>query len=213
MAGEATKIVGLRNSFYRDSQHRIQIALLMSILVNVGLGLILGYMITHPPEPKYFATSIDGRYTPIIPLNQPNQSVSAVLNWANQAAVAAYTYEWVHYRTDLMAASEFFTAAGWDNFLTELERSNNLNRVKASKMVVSAVATRTPTLLSQGITTDGRYFWRVQMQILVTFESASTYSQDRYNVIMQIVRVSTLNTPSGIGIAQFIVEPAGGGLV
>ena len=201
-------VVKLRNDFYKDSKQRIQLVLLLSILVNLALGFTLVYMITHQPKPQYFATSINGRIIPLKALDEPNQSLSSVLQWANQAAIAAYTYDWVHYREELSAASEFFTPEGWRDFLTQLDRSNNLDRVTASKMVVSAVATRTPTLLSQGII-NGVYFWRLQMQLLITYESASAYSQDKYDVIMQVVRVSTLNTPTGIGISQFIVGPVG----
>lgn len=212
MAQEASTVVKLRRQFYKDSKQRVQLVLLLSVIVNLALMLTLVYMVTHPPKPQYFATSINGRITPLFPLDQPNQSLSSVLQWANQAAIAAYTYDWVHYREELMAASEFFTPEGWRNFLNELDRSNNLDRVTASKMVVSAVATKTPTLLTKGVI-NGVFSWRVQMQILVTYESASRYSQEKYDVIMQIVRVSTLNTPTGIGISQFIVAPAGTGPV
>jgi intracellular multiplication protein IcmL len=211
MAEDALTVVALRNTFYKDSQRRVIFALLLAILLNLVLGIMLIYMITHPPAPKYFATSINGRITPLFPLDQPNQSDSAVLQWANQAAVASFTYNFVNYRDELQASSGFFTAEGWDQFLAALQESNNLEAVKAKKLIVSAVATRAPIILQKGIL-NGSFSWRVQMPILVTYQSASEFTQQNNVVTMLIIRVSTLNSPRGIGISQFVVGPASGGI-
>ncbi|HAT9893166.1 type IV secretion protein DotI [Legionella pneumophila] len=211
MAEDALTVVALRNKFYKDSQRKVILALLIAIVVNVVLASLVVYMITHPPAPKYFATSINGRITPLFPLDEPNQSDSAVLQWANQAAIAAFTYNFVNYRDELQASSGFFTAEGWDQFLGALEQSNNLDAVKAKKLVVSAVATRAPIILQKGVL-NGRYSWRVQMPILVTYQSASEFTQQNNVVTMLITRVSTLNSPRGIGISQFVVGPASGGI-
>ncbi|HAT5919552.1 TPA: type IV secretion protein DotI [Legionella pneumophila] len=211
MAEDALTVVALRNKFYKDSQRKVILALLIAIVVNVVLASLVVYMITHPPAPKYFATSINGRITPLFPLDEPNQSDSAVLQWANQAAIAAFTYNFVNYRDELQASSGFFTAEGWDQFLGALEQSNNLDAVKAKKLVVSAVATRAPIILQKGVL-NGRYSWRVQMPILVTYQSASEFTQQNNVVTMLITRVSTLNSPRGIGISQFVAGPASGGV-
>ncbi|MFC3908494.1 type IVB secretion system apparatus protein IcmL/DotI [Legionella dresdenensis] len=211
MAEDALSAVVLRNEFYRDGQRKIVVGLLVSLVVNLVMGLVLFYVLSHPPAPKYFATSINGRITPLYPLNEPNQSDSAILQWANQAAIAAFTYNFVNYRDELQASSAFFTAQGWQQFLTALQQSNNLDAVKAKKLIVSAVATRAPIILQKGML-NGRYSWRVQMPILVTYQSASEFSQQNNVVTMLITRVSTLNSPRGIGIAQFVVGPASGGV-
>ncbi|AUH70738.1 protein IcmL (DotI) [Legionella sainthelensi] len=211
MAQDALTTVALRNTFYKDSQRKVVLALLIALLVNIILAFMLVYMITHPPAPKYFATSINGRITPLFPLNEPNQSDSAVLQWANQAAIAAFTYNFVNYRDELQASSGFFTPEGWDQFLNALQQSNNLDAVKAKKLIVSAVATRAPIILQKGVL-NGNYSWRVQMPILVTYQSASEFTQQNNVVTMLITRVSPLNSPRGIGISQFVVGPAAGGV-
>ncbi|HHT0593031.1 TPA: type IVB secretion system apparatus protein IcmL/DotI [Legionella anisa] len=210
MAEDALTVVALRNKFYKDSQRKVILALLIALIVNIILAALLVYMITHPPAPKYFATSINGRITPLFPLNEPNQSDSAVLQWANQAAIAAFTYNFVNYRDELQASSGFFTPEGWDQFLNALQQSNNLDAVKAKKLIVSAVATRAPIILQKGVL-NGNFSWRVQMPILVTYQSASEFTQQNNVVTMLITRVSTLNSPRGIGISQFVVGPAAGG--
>ena len=211
MAEDALTAVVLRNNFYRDGQRKMILIAIFSILCNVVLAGILGYVFTHPPEPRYFATSINGRITPLISLDAPNQSDSAILQWANQAAIASFSYNFVNYRSELVAASGFFTSDGWNQFITALSESNNLDAVKTKKLVVSAVATAAPVILQKGLL-NGRYAWRIQMPILVTYQSASEFSQQNLNVTMLVTRVDTLNSPRGIGIAQFISAPASGTL-
>ncbi|MDF1684134.1 MAG: type IVB secretion system apparatus protein IcmL/DotI [Legionellaceae bacterium] len=210
MANDALTAVTLRNDFYRDGQRKMMVMLLLSFISNVLMALLLAYLMTHPPAPKYFATSINGRITPLFALNEPNQSDSAVLQWANQAAVAAFTYNFVNYRTELQASSGFFTSEGWTQFLTALDDSNNLDAVRVKKLIVSAVATSAPIILQKGVL-NGRYSWRVQMPMLVTYQSASEFSQQRNVVTILISRISTLNSPRGIGISQFVVGPEGSG--
>ncbi len=207
MAEDALVAVALRNRYYRDGQRKLITLTLISALTNIALVMMLGYIVSHPPAPKYFATSINGRITPLFALNAPNQSDSAVLQWANQAAIAAFSYNFVNYRSELQASSGFFTAEGWTQFLDALQQSNNLEAVKAKKLIVSAVATRAPIILQKGIL-NSRYAWRIQMPLLVTYQSASEFSQQNTVVTMLVTRVSTLNSPRGIGIAQFVVGPA-----
>lgn len=209
MAEDALKDIAHRNAFYKDGQRKIVLILLVSMCANVLFGGILFYIVSHPPAPKYFATSVNGRITPLKALNEPNQSDSAVLQWANQAAIAAFSYNFVNYRSELQAASGFFTSTGWTQFLNALQGSNNLDAVRAKKLIVSAVATRAPIILQKGIL-NNRYSWRVQMPILVTYQSASEFTQQNNVVTMLITRVSTLNSPRGIGISQFVVGPASG---
>ncbi len=209
MAEDALIAVSLRNEFYRDSQRKIVLAAILSLILNFMMGSLLIYIISHPPAPRYFATSIEGRITPLYPLNQPNQSDAAVLQWANEAAIAAYTYNFVNYQAEIVAASKFFTPTGWRQYLTALKNSDNLQAVKENKFVVSAVATRAPRITQKGLI-NGVYSWRVQMPVSVRYQSSTIVSTANLMIMMTIQRVSTLNVPRGIGIAQFVVAPITG---
>jgi intracellular multiplication protein IcmL len=210
MPESALELVKMRKNFYRDSYRRVVTALLLMIFVNMLLAFIISYFVTHQPEPKYFATSTDGRIIPIYPLTAPMQSDAALLQWANQAAVAAYTYNFATYRKELQEASEYFTPEGWRSFEAELQSTRNLETVMTKKLVATAVATGAPVILDRGIL-SGRYSWKVQMPLLVSYESASTTIQQPVVVTMLITRVSTLNVPKGIAIAQFVASVNPGG--
>lgn len=195
--------VTARNDFYRDSYRKVLVALNLSILAFIILLGAIFYILSNPPQPRYFATYADGKLVPLIPLNQPNVSQSALQQWANTAVIAVNTYDFFNYRDQLQKASDYFTTDGWQAYLDELKASRNLNAVIEKKLVVSAVATRAPTILRQGII-DGAYSWVVQIPVLVTYQSASQYSQQSLIVTLMIKRISTLTNPNGIGIANYI---------
>lgn len=202
---DAVVAVALRNDFYRDNYRRIITILLLAAVIIFGLASTLIYMILNPPPPRYIAMYPDGRLLPLIPLSQPNMSSSALLQWANSAAIAAYTYSFVNYRSELQAASEFFTPDGWRAFLDQLKTNGNLDAVIDKKLIVSAVATQAPFILEEG-ELNGRYTWKVQMGMLITYQSASQVAPQQVVVTLLIQRLSPLSSPKGIGISQFIVS-------
>ena len=209
MKDDALQVVKLRNEFYRDNYRKVVAALLLSFFILLVLVAALFYIVSHPPAPRYFATSSDGRLAPLVPFSQPNLSNSAILEWSNTAAAAAYSYNFVNYRQALQQAADYFTPEGKQMFFTAIKNSNNLQAVISKKLIVSAVATGVPVILEQGILA-GRYTWKVQIPMLITFQSASQFSQQSVTVTLLIVRISTLTSPRGIGIAQFIVSGGGG---
>ena len=120
----------------------------------------------------------------------------------------SYSYNFVNYRKQLQAASEYFTPEGWRTFEAALKSSRNLETVIARKLVVTAVATGAPVVLDQRIV-SGRYAWKVQLPLLVTYQSASTLFQQPLIVTMIVTRVSMRDVPKGIAISQFIASSGG----
>jgi len=206
--------VSLRNQFYKDGHRKTVIAFLLSMVVNVIMGSLLTYIITHPPAPRYFATSIDGRITPLYPLDKPNMTDAQVLQWAAEAAVAVFSYNFVNYNSELQASSGYFTGYGWRQFQLVLQRSRLVEIVTSKKLILSAEPTgapekvRPPQLLS-----NGRWAWEVRVPLKVYMTtSQSAYTTQNFNVTMVVMRVSTLNAPSGIGIQQILVESNASGV-
>jgi intracellular multiplication protein IcmL len=204
----AVETVTMREGYLKDNSRKILIALILCVVVILAQIIVITYVVTHPPEAKYFATSTDGRIMPLIPLEEPNLSQAALLQWANTAATAAYNYDFVNYREALQEASAYFTPDGWNSFMQALNESGSLQNVIDKKLMVTAVATGAPVIVDQGVL-DGTYTWKVQMPMLINYQSASQNQQHSVTVTMLITRVATLTSARGIGIAQFIVSNSG----
>lgn len=205
MVSNAVQLVMERNEFYRINYRWVIGGLFLAVLMILALLGVIYYQVTHPSSYQYFATTDDGKILPILPLSQPNMSDDDVLVWANNAAVAAYTYNYVNFRQELQAASEFFTPAGWRKFVRALQDSNNLDAVRIKRLIVTAQPTGAPVLVSKGVS-GGVFVWRIQVPLLVTYINPPQFAQQSILVSMLISRIPNLNSAQGIGIAQFVAR-------
>lgn len=205
MSDDSLELVRLRNNFYRDNYRRVMTLLLVMMLVLLCLIGTLIYVVLHRPEPKYYATTQSGHVLQLVPLNEPILSSTAILNWASEVATATYTYSFVNYRDKLQALEPDFTKNGWTNFMKGMQDSSSLSAVEKRKLVVSAVVAGTPVIANQAVL-SGRYAWKVQVPILVTYQSASEKYQNTYTVTMVILRDATLQNIKGVAIEQFYAQ-------
>jgi len=205
MVDDAVELVRLRNNFYRDNYRRVVGALMVLLLiVSVLVGVVI-YQIINRPAPKYFATTVDGRIMPLFPLSAPMISPGELLQWSHRAAINAYTYNFVNYRDAMQQLQNHFTPAGWKYYEDALRTARTLEMVIAKKLVVSAVATGTPVILDQAVI-NGRYSWKVQIPLLVTYQSPNEQTQQPVIVTMIISRVPTVDMPKGIAIVSFVAS-------
>ena len=205
MVDDAVELVRLRNNFYRDNYRRLVGALLLLLVVIAMLVGTVFYQIKNRPEPRYFATTVDGRIMPLFPLSEAMLAPGELLQWAHRAAISAYTYNFVNYRAAMQQLQNQFTPKGWKYYEDALKTSRNLEMVIAKKLVVSAVATGTPVILDQAVI-DGRYSWKVQIPLLVSYQSPNEQTQKPVIAMMIISRVPTVDKPKGIAIVSFIAS-------
>lgn len=203
------EMIMARNYFYRDNYYRMMAICFWLLLLGFGLGGYIYFQYISRPAPKYFATTTEGALIELIPLDQPNLSTNTLLQWTTQAATSAYTYNFVNYRDAFQQARNYFTPEGYKNYLKAIEDSRNLEAVKEKKLVVSSVPTGAPIVVNEG-RIAGRYAWQVEMPMLISYQSATEVIRQNIKLTMLIVRIPTLDSPKGIGIAQFIVETTRG---
>lgn len=205
MAYDALEVVKNRNDFYKDSYHKLVLILFTAILAIIGLVVAIVFLVMSRPSPTYFATTDSGRMIPLIPLNQPNLSDKALLQWTSQAVVSVYSYNFVNFREIFQNNEKYFTNDGWQEFLNALKASRNLETVKDKKLIVSAVLSGAPIISSKNVF-NGRYTWQIQMPVLVTYQSMSEQFNSSYLITLTIQRVSTLDNIYGVGISSFVVQ-------
>src|SRR4029078_9506912 len=121
---------------------------LMSTCIFLMLAVIVlfawdFYQRTHKPIPRYFdvqdgsiETIPDGSlYPPVqlkgkpdlmISLGMPNLTTNAVLHWAQNAATMALTFNFNNYAQVLEEARDYFTPAGYDNFINAMNSARLL---------------------------------------------------------------------------------------
>jgi intracellular multiplication protein IcmL len=191
------------NGFYRNHYHHIFIALMVLILsVLIALGVLLWQMFTRP-LPVFNAVQPDNQTMTLIPFDAPNVLPDTIIRFASKAAVTAYTFDFVNYADQIVLARSYFTDAGWQDFLTSINKV--IATVKQNQLFVYGVVIGAPVISNQGELPDIGYAWRVQIPFLVTYVSSNPVVKRNYYVIMTIVRVPTSVNPQGIGIDQFVM--------
>jgi intracellular multiplication protein IcmL len=210
MAETALETVINRNNFYRDNYRRMIVVLFLLVFVIIGLLGVSYYVVSHPTKPAYFATTNEGRITPLYALNQPIISQSEILQWSIRAVVASYSFNFVEYERQFQQAAIFFSPQGWDYFMNALRSSRNLETVIRKKLVATAVPTGSAIIVNRGVI-NSRYTWKIRVPVLVTYQSASTRFTQALVVTMIIQRVLFVNDPKGIAIEQFVASVSGSG--
>jgi intracellular multiplication protein IcmL len=189
----------------QQSTPKLMSFFIILLLTNLAIGFLTYVSYLAPREPDYFYTTMNGQFYKLLPLSMPNTSDSVVSQWANLAVIDTFTYDFVNYNASLEKDSQYFTSAGWYTFLRSLTDSSNLSKVISKKLVVSAVAIKPPSILMKGML-NGVYSWRIQLPILVTYQSASEFVQQNLLVTLLVCRIPTLDNPKGLGIEQFVVS-------
>jgi len=213
----AMELVRLRNNFYRDNYRRLVSMGVLFGLLLVALAVTAGWLLTHRPAPRYFATNIEGGLIEIQPLNQPVLSSEELLGWATRGAVSAFTLNYVQYKQQIeMTTETYFTNSGGDQYQQALQESNDISYITTGKFLVTAAPSAAPRILAQGVVPQGqykgRYAWQVQIPLTVTAQNERTIRPSQLLVDLVIVRSSTMvdktaasiDAARGIGIAELI---------
>jgi intracellular multiplication protein IcmL len=141
-----------------------------------------------------------------VPLSEPNLSTPALLSWSAQAVSETMSFSFSNYRRNLQEASRHFTKTGWESFSKALQDARIIESVEENTQEITAVPRGAPILKFQGLV-GGQYQWQVQIPMILTYISGSKTRSDNLIVTLVVVRVPRLESPNGVGIAQWIAVP------
>ncbi len=194
-----------RNSFYGSAYRQLMRVQIFALLVAFVIQFILIYLATFHHTPKYYASTLTGREVEIKPFSDPILTTKFIRRWAETAARSALNLSFSNYRQELQKASGFFTSDAWSQYMDVIESRGLLSQINDSQLIISAIATQTPTILYRRVH-NGHYTWRIQAPLLVGIQTSGSKAYQRWVVTMTIVRVSTLETPRGILINEIEVH-------
>lgn len=196
--------VVLRNEYYRDGYRKaLRIAVVQCFIILGLIGALFFVIYVHQPENRFFATTEDGRVIPMTALNQPNLSNPALLSWVAQASTEVMTFGFNDYRRRLQEASRNFTDRGWESFTSALQNARIIESIEANSQVITAAPRGAPVIQREGVV-NGQYQWIVQIPMILTYQSGSRTRSDNWMVTLVVVRVPRLESPNGVGIAQWL---------
>lgn len=195
------------NTEFRDRYRRmIQCLLGLSFLALILLSFFI-YQLIERPGRGYYATTGSGQLIKLYPLDEPVVTNHYVLQWAATVARAAYSMNFINYERQFKEKIiPYFTDRGWEILNDQMNApSGVVTSLKMNKLTMNAVINGAAVILYQGVS-SGRYIWRVQLPLLVTYTSASETRRSSYVVTMDIVRVAVVDIARSIQVSDFYVS-------
>jgi intracellular multiplication protein IcmL len=192
------------NWFYRDYYDLVIYAVIGAIIFSLLLAFILFLQLYSQPLPSFTAVAPDGKKLELTAFDEPNLTSSTIIRWSKQAAVIAYTFDFVNYNQQLEKIRPYFTAAGWQDYLSSTNPL--ISTIRDKKLFINSVVLKPPVISNQGPLPPQEYVWRMQIPFLVTYQSAEAVNQQKFTVTLSIVKVPTRVNPAGIGVDQFVMK-------
>jgi intracellular multiplication protein IcmL len=193
-----------RNAFYRDGYRLLlRVSLIQTIVIVVLVAGIIGLLFSIETKRIYFATTSDGRIINIVPLNEPYRSPADVIAWAAGNVQNVMRFDYHDYRERLQDVSSDFTPTGWESFSKALKDANIIEAVTARKLVVMLEINAAPEI-TENVVRNGVYTWYLRFPVTIKFDGDEPPAPINTTLLLQIVRVSTLQNPDGISIEQWV---------
>lgn len=175
---------------------------LILLAVNIALFMLR-------PAPKYYATTANGQIFGLYALSEPVMTDSRLIQWTSVAVRDALSVDFLNSSAQLARVKPYFSTGGWNRFETALNKSGFIKAVEGKKLEVNAVVSSPPVIIATDVI-GGRFTWRVQLPLLITFTSASQTVQSTWMAKVDVQRVSTQDSSEGIQIIGFDVSQQGG---
>jgi hypothetical protein len=188
------------NESYRDHYRRTMKLLTLLIVICAVLSVILTWMTYDQKQPKYYAAVTTGEVVPMYALSEPVVTSDFIIQWSALAARRVYNLSFDTYAQQLNQVKDKFTPQGWNKMLSAMQ--GMIAQLTGSRLQITSVVTGSPVVLGRLII-HGRFTWRVQMRLLVTYTSPNAVRQNTLIVTMNVQRVPTLNASQGIQIVDF----------
>ena len=209
----AQELVLLRNRFYYLGYRKLTLIFLAALFLCVFSLASAFYFAGRKTPPVYVPIAPNGQIVPTYSLDQPSNSDQNVMSawvkqWALDGARKSYTYDYLNFGEQVNSAQTYFTYRGWENFIKALTQSQNFNTVQQQRMIVKFIPTTVPVIVDEKVV-EGRYAWVVQFKAVIQYVAHDGVHQGfRQNVLvkMKLYRMSTVDSPRGIGIDQVVLD-------
>ncbi len=186
---------------YLKRMRRILAWLVITCLVAVAASWTAW---TTRPAPQYFMVQ-DGKVLNNAPISVPVNNSAQVSAWVSTQIREIFSFDFVHYNSQIESHKSNFTGEGWLAFLNAMQDSKLVQSVRENRQVVSATPTSSARVLAEG-NLNGRYAWKVEQDFVFTFYAGQQVQNQNVKVSVTVVRVPTYENPSGLGIQQLIQE-------
>ena len=180
-------------------------------VLSVTFLVTLSAGIAWYPKYRYIPTADNRAICEVTTESDPRVTPATLADYAKDAVVNAYSYDYINYRESLNAtAAKWFTENGRKAFLRSLDESGNLERVLKGRLILRAMATKVPQLEEEGRRGMQRY-WIVQVPVAIEFYSGGDQQprtrQDFLAAVTIVQTPASATNLKGIAVDSVTLAP------
>lgn len=139
-------------------------------LVTGALVVVVGVWVYGYPKYRWIPTTDNRAICEVSTEANPRVTPATLAEYAKDAVVNSYSYDYVNYRANLNeAGARWYTDDGRKAFLKTLDDSGNLERVIKGRMILRAMSTQVAQLEETGKLATGETYWVVQVPVAIEF--------------------------------------------
>lgn len=202
----------VRNIAISDFNRKAFVQFVLSLLVLVSAVFVTNSLRGQVANPLNVPVDNEMRY--IAPLKKVvhNKSDSEVATYAANIMGKMLSFDWYNVVFQTNQNVSYFTNDGWLGFKDNLERSGILQMVLDNHDILSFQLADTPVVLNKGvekINGEEVAFWTVKMNAQLLFVNSArggTRRTEKAEIVVRVVRVSTMESESGIAIQRSIIK-------
>jgi intracellular multiplication protein IcmL len=193
-------------AFARSCLKALMWSLSGNIIQSVVIGALIWMLVTVPPH--YIATD-NGRITPVYATDKPVWSESDVRQFGADTISRAFTLDFVHYRSQMTAASPDFSEEGFVGYNQALTVGSNILALVKDKRMNLTNSVEPGVITSRGVI-GGRYTWEFQYPVTLRLQGQNSSSPPlRYIFTLRVQQADVRLKPKGLEVTQTITNNAG----
>ncbi len=185
-------------------KNAIFVSLILSCILCFSL-LFNFIQVFSSPSPKYFAFTNDLRIKNLVPLNKPTITQNGLLNWVSRVVVDTMEIDFLHWKKSLIRVKPDYMEKTFNELITSLKDSGNLDMIIKQKLIVSATIDGTPIITAEGVL-SGRKAWKIEIPLTLSYQTSEGIENiQRLTAYLTVCRVPVTEHPKGIKISQIVL--------
>jgi hypothetical protein len=151
---------------------------------------------TNPYQTVKAVSSITCDYK--IPNENKNVVQSLIMDWAKNATVQSFTFNFDTIDAQLHKLKACFTDKGWKTFNSDLQASGNLNAIKSKQLNLSSYVD------GEGLITEiNEHEWKISLPLNSVYQNATVKTVQP----LRITLILELKKSGELGIATLVATP------
>ncbi|EIK1334808.1 DotI/IcmL family type IV secretion protein [Salmonella enterica] len=176
------------------------------IIVTLSVLLIIAIIAVINSDNKYFASSPDGKITPMVALDNPVINDNGIKLFARDTLYDVLNLDFDTWRQDLEKGRVGFVDKGLGNLITALKDAGIINIMEKDRVNLRTEFS-TPVISQKGIKNKVAT-WVIQIPITFNFVGQNTTSKPlKFILIATIQAVDNKTSPKGVAISQVVTVP------